>query len=78
VLVAVVLQPLLDAVGKPEQGQLAQGIEVAGAEVVGQGGIHPLRGVDVTVGHPSAQHFRAHVDQLDLGSGSSLPRNRDI
>jgi len=64
----VALEGLVDAVGQPEQGQLAQGGEVAGPEVVGEGRVDPGRRVDVAVSHPSPQRLRRHVDQLDLVS----------
>ena len=35
---------LLDAVGHPQQGQFAQGAEVAGPEVVGERGVDPFGG----------------------------------
>ena len=43
VLAAVLLEVLVDPVGDPEQGQLAQRGEVAGAEVVGQGRVDLVR-----------------------------------
>ena len=66
VLVAVALEPLVDPVGQPQQGQLAQRGEVALAEVARQRGVDPVGGVDVAVGHPAPQRLRAHVHQLDL------------
>ena len=60
------LQPLVDPVGEPEQGELPQRREVADPEVVRQGGVDLLGLVDVAVGHPAAQRLRRHVDQLDL------------
>ena len=60
------LTALLHPVRDPQEGQLPQGGQVAGPEVVGQRGVD-LRGrVDVAVGHPASQRLRAHVDQLDL------------
>src|SRR5437764_554095 len=44
-------QGLVDAVGDPHQGQLAQGAEVAFPEVVGERGVDLLRRVDVAVRH---------------------------
>ncbi len=70
VLGPVPLQALVHLVGQPEQGQLAQGGEVAGAEVVGQRGVDLLRRVDVPVRHPAAQRLRGDVDQLDLVRGA--------
>ena len=69
VVLHVLLQRVLDPVGDPEQGQLAQGGEVAGSEVVGQGRVGPVGVVDVAVGHAPAESLRAHVDQLDLIGG---------
>ena len=66
VLGPVALQPLVDPVGHPQQGELAQRGQVPHPEVVRQGGVHLLRGVDVAVGHPTAQRLRGHVLQLDL------------
>lgn len=65
-VVAVVLQRLVDPVGEPEQSQFPQRAEVADAEVVGQGRIDLLSAVDVAVGHPSAQSLGRHVDEFDL------------
>ena len=62
----VVLEGLVDPVGDPQQRQLAQGGEVAGPEVVGEGGVDLVGRVDVAVGHAPAQRLGAHVDQLDL------------
>ena len=61
-----VCQRLFDAIGYPQQGELAQRAEVARPEVVAQRRVDPLRRVDVAVGHPSAQGLRRHVDQLEL------------
>ena len=69
VALAVLLQGVVDAVGHPQQGQLAQRRQVAGPEVVGQGGVDPVGGVDVAVGHAAAQRLGRHVDQLDLVGG---------
>ena len=63
---AVPVELLVDLVGQPEQGQLAQGGEVADPEVVAERGVDLLRRVDVAVRHPAAQRLRGHVDQLDL------------
>nr|BFE73563.1 hypothetical protein GCM10020092_068640 [Actinoplanes digitatis] len=67
---AVGVELVVDLVGEPEQGQLAQGGEVAGAEVVAERGVDLLRPVDVAVRHPPAQRLRGHVDQLDLLGGA--------
>ena len=66
VLFAVALQPLVDAVGQPEQGQLAQRGQVAGPEVVPQRGVDLVGRVDVAVRHPPAQRLGRHVDEFDL------------
>ena len=63
---AVVGELVVDAIGDPEQRQLTQRGQVAGAEVVGEGGVDAVRGVHVPVGQPAAQRVRIHVDQLDL------------
>src|SRR5262249_4630874 len=63
---AVPVQLLVDLVGDPEQGQLAQRGEVADPEVVAQRRVDLLRLVDVAVRHATAQRLRGHVDQLDL------------
>ena len=62
----VVLERLVDPVGHPQQGQLAEGGQVPDPEVVPQGGVDLLRGVDVAVGHAPAQRLGRHVDQLHL------------
>ena len=66
VVAEVVLQRVLHPIGHPQQRELAQRAEVAGAEVVGERGVDLLGGVDVAVGHPPAQRLGAHVDELDL------------
>ena len=66
VLGPVLLQSLVDLVRQPQQRQLAQRGQVAGPEVVGEGGVDLLRRVDVPVRHPAAQRLGGHVDQLDL------------
>ena len=63
---AVALQRLVDLVGGPEQGELAQRGEVADPEVVAQRGVDLLGGVDVAVRHPAPQRLGRHVDELDL------------
>ncbi len=65
----VALQRVLDPVGDPEQRQLAQGGQVADAEVVAEGGVDLLGGIDVAVGHPAPERLRAHVDELDVVGG---------
>ncbi|EPH45982.1 putative Sensor protein KdpD [Streptomyces aurantiacus JA 4570] len=77
VLAAVLLEVFVDPVGYPQQRQLAQGRQVPGAEVVGQGRVDLVRLVDVAVRHPAAQRLRRHVDQLDLvGPAHHLVRDR--
>ncbi len=85
VLAAVLGQVLVDPVGDPQQGQLAQSGEVAGAEVVREGGVDLVRLVDVAVRHAAAQRLGRHVDQFDLvgaahelvGDGLPLPHPGD-
>jgi len=82
---AVALQRHVDLVGHPQQRQLAQRDEVAGAEIVGQRRVDLLGTVDVAVGHPPAQRFRGDVDQFELigaahdvvGDALALPRSGD-
>ena len=63
---AIFRQRGVDLVGKPQQRDLAQRGQVAGAEVIGQRRVDPLRRVDVAVSKPAPQRFRRDVDQLDL------------
>ena len=63
---AVVLERLVDAVGNPQERELAQRREVAGAEVVRERGVDLLRLVDVAVRHAAAERFGRHVDELEL------------
>lgn len=85
VLGAVLLEVLVDPVGGPQQRQLAQRCQVAGAEVVGQRRVDPVGRVDVAVRHTAAQRLGRHVDQLDLvgpahhlvGHGLALPYTGD-
>ena len=84
VALAVLLEPLVDPVGDPQQRQLAQRREVADPEVVRQRGVDLLGRVDVAVGHAAPQRLGRHVDQLDLvggpddgvGHGLALRRRR--
>ncbi len=69
VTVAVVLQRVVDSVGHPQQGQLAQCRQVAGPEVVGQRGVDLVGAVHVAVGQPTTQRLRRHVHQLDVVGG---------
>ena len=66
----VVLERVVDLVGHPEQCELPERGEVAGAEVVGERGVDPLRRVDVAVRHATADRLGRHVDQLDLLGGA--------
>ena len=66
VIAHVVLQRLVDAVGHPEQRELAQRAEVAFAEVVRERGVDLLGRIDVAVRHPATERERGHVDQLHL------------
>ena len=66
VALAVVEQRVVDAVGDPEQRELAQRAEVAGAEVVPERRVDPLGRVDVPVRHPAPDRLGRHVDELDL------------
>ena len=63
---AVVEQRVVDAVGDPEERQLAQRAEVAGAEVVAERRVDSLGRIDVAVRHPAADRLGGHVDELDL------------
>ena len=57
VALAVLLERLVDAVGNPQQRELAQRREVAGAEVVRERGIDLLGLVDVAVRHAAAERL---------------------
>jgi hypothetical protein len=70
VALAVLLERVVDAVGDPEQGELPQGGQVAGPEVVGERGADLLGPVDVAVGHAAAQGLGRLVDHLDLVGGA--------
>ena len=63
---AVVVERVVDAVGDPEQRELAQRAEVPGAEVVPERGVDPLGRIDVAVRHPAPDRLGRHVDELDL------------
>ncbi len=63
---AVVLERVVDAVGDPEERELAQGTEVPGAEVVAERGVDALGGIDVPVRHAAPDRLRRHVHELDL------------
>ena len=66
VVLHVLLERVVDVVGHPQQGELAEGRQVARPEVVRQGGVDPIGSVDVAVGHAAANRLGSHVDQLDL------------
>ena len=66
VLGPVLRQPFVHPVGQPQQGELAQRAEVAQPEIVGQGGIDLVRGIDLAVAQALAEQFRRDVDQIDL------------
>ena len=66
VVLEVLLEILLDAVGDPEQRDLAERRQVPRPEVVGERGVDALGRVDVAVCHPAPDRFGCHVDQLDL------------
>ncbi|MBT1174094.1 hypothetical protein JS530_00935 [Bifidobacterium sp. LC6] len=70
VLLAVGLERLVHAPGQPKQGQLAQGGEVADAEVVAQGRIHAVGLVDESGGQTLAKALGRQIYQLDLGGGA--------
>ncbi len=72
VALPVVVELVVHAIGDPQERQLAQGGEVAGAEVVAEGGVDPFGRVDVAVGQTAAQGLGGHVDQLDLVGGPYL------
>ncbi len=69
VRLAIALQSFVHLVGQPQQRELAQRGQVADPEVVGEGRVDLLGGVDVPVRHPAAQCLRRHVDELDLVGG---------
>ena len=66
VALAVVLQRVVDAVGDPEERELAQRAEVPRAEVVAERGVDALGRIDVPVRHPAPDRLRRHVHELDL------------
>jgi len=66
VALAVVEQRVVDPVGHPEEGELSQGAEVAGAEVVPECCIDAFGGIDVAVGHAPPDGLGSHVHELDL------------
>ncbi len=66
VALAVVLQRVVDAIGDPEERELAQRAEVPRAEVVPERGVDALGGIDVPVRHAPTDRLRSHVHELDL------------
>jgi hypothetical protein len=74
---AVAPQRDVDLVGHPQQGELPQRGEVAGPEVVAEGGVDDPGRVDVAVREPAAQRLRGDVDQLELlGTADDLVGHR--
>ncbi len=74
---AVLGHGLVHPFGGPRQRQLAQRPQVAGPEVVAEGGVDPLRRVDLARGHPLAYALLGQVDELDLaGAAHHLVRDR--
>ena len=76
VLLAVALHALLDGVGQPEQGQLAQRGEVAGPEVVAERGVDLLGRIDVAVRHPPPQRLRRHVHSSTCSAARTTESGR--
>ncbi len=66
VLFAVALQPVLDAVGQPEQREFSQRREIARTEVVAERCVHLVGRVNVAVRHAAAQGLGGHIDEFDL------------
>ena len=60
------MQPVVDLVGQPQQGQLAQRRQVAGTEVVAQRRVDLVGGVDVAVRHSATERLGRHVDEFHL------------
>ncbi len=70
-------QAFVHPVGQPQQRELAQCGEVAQTEVVRQGGIDLVRGVDLPVAQALAEQFGGNVDQIDLvGAAHDVVRHR--
>ena len=67
---AVLRQRGVDLVGQPQQRQLAQRGQVAGAEVVGQRRVDLSGAYTLPWDKPAPQRFRRDVDQLDLVGGA--------
>src|SRR6185312_8663108 len=66
VLLAVVGEGFVDAVGEPGESELAECRQVPGSEVVGEGSVDPFGGVDVPACEAILQCDRSEVDQLNL------------
>src|SRR5665811_2501783 len=62
-IVAIGRERVVDAVGEPEQGELAQRREVADPEVRGERGVDLLGPVDVAVSEPATQGRWWQVDE---------------
>ncbi len=62
----VLLQVLVDPVGRPQQRQLPQRRQIPRPEVVGERRVDLLRRVHVAVRQSAPQRLRRHVDQFDL------------
>ena len=73
VLRAVVLQCAVDLIGQPQQCQFAQRGEVSEAEVVREGRVDPLGGIDRSRCQPVAQRLRGEVDDFDLVGRADHP-----
>ena len=73
---AVLGEAFLDPVGDPQKRELAQRSQVAGAEVVAEGGVDALGGVDVAAREPSPDRLDGEVDELQLvGAAHDLVRD---
>jgi hypothetical protein len=66
VLVLILLQRVLHAIGEPQQRQFAKRAEIAYAKIVRQRRVNLVGGIDVAVGHPPPQRFGRDVDELNL------------
>ena len=73
----IVREALVDAVGQPEQRELPERREVAGAEIVGERGVDSFGRVDVSAREPVAEGQRGQVDELELvGAADDLVGDR--
>jgi len=66
VTLPILLDSLLDLVGDPEQGELAQGAEVAGPEEVAERAVDAVGRVDVAAGEARSHGLGSEVDELHL------------